>query len=103
MHVLAQLDDVARLLAKSPEGFTFTTGSTVGTGSSPSAALRDAAEQGFEGSDVVLGSLGGGGERGGYPEGCGPRGEGGATADRRGHGGFPEVMVAERPWFILVA
>jgi len=49
------------VLAKSPEGFTFTTGGTVGTGSSPSAALRDAAEKGFEGADVVLGALGGGG------------------------------------------
>ena len=49
------------VLAKSPEGFTFTTGGTVGTGSSPSAALRDAAQQGFEGSDVVLGAMGGGG------------------------------------------
>ena len=49
------------VLAKSPEGYTFTTGGTVGTGSSPSAALRDAAQQGFEGSDVVLGAMGGGG------------------------------------------
>ena len=49
------------VLAKSPEGFTFTTGGTVGTGSSPSAALRDAAEKGFEGSDVVLDAMGGGG------------------------------------------
>lgn len=48
------------VLAKSPEGYTFTTGGTVGTGATPSAALRDAAMQGFEGSDVVLDQLGGG-------------------------------------------
>jgi len=32
----------------------------VGSGASPSEALRDAAQQGFQGSDVVLGALGGG-------------------------------------------
>ena len=49
------------VLSKSPEGFTFTTGGTVGNGPTPSAALRDAAQQGFEGSDVVLDQLGGSG------------------------------------------
>ena len=49
------------VLSKGPDGYTFTTGETVGNGPSPSAALRDAAQQGFEGSDVVLDQLGGGG------------------------------------------
>jgi len=50
------------VLAKAADGgYTFTVGETVGNGASPSEALRDAAEQGFQGSDVVLGALGGGG------------------------------------------
>jgi hypothetical protein len=50
------------VLAKAADGgYTFTVGETVGNGASPSEALRDAAEQGFQGSDVVLLALGGGG------------------------------------------
>jgi len=49
------------VLAKGKGGYTFTVGETVGSGASPSEALRDAAQQGFQGSDVVLGALGGGG------------------------------------------
>ena len=49
------------VLAKGGGGYTFTVGETVGSGASPSEALRDAAQQGFQGSDVVLGALGGGG------------------------------------------
>lgn len=53
------------VLSKSDGGYTFTTGGTVGNGPTPSAALRDAAQQGFEGSDVVLDQLGGGPSMGG--------------------------------------
>lgn len=49
------------VLSKSDGGYTFTIGAVTGSGASPSDALADAAMQGFEGSDVVLGSLGAGG------------------------------------------
>ncbi len=47
------------VLSKSPEGgYTFRVGTVIGTGETPSAALTDAAQQGFEGSEGVLEQLG---------------------------------------------
>jgi hypothetical protein len=46
------------VLAKSADGFTFKVGDVMGSGATPSAALGDAAMQGFEGADVILNSLG---------------------------------------------
>lgn len=53
------------VLGKGADGYTFTIEGVVGNGATPSAALADAAQQGFEGSDVVLDSLGMGGGMGG--------------------------------------
>lgn len=46
------------VLAKSPDGYTFTVGAVVGSGATPSEALGDAAMQGFDGGDVILNNLG---------------------------------------------
>jgi len=48
------------VLGKGAGGYTFTIEGVVGNGATPSEALADAAQQGFQGSDVVLGALGGG-------------------------------------------
>ena len=47
------------VLAKGGGGYTFTIEGVVGNGATPSEALADAAQKGFQGSDVVLGALGG--------------------------------------------
>jgi hypothetical protein len=41
------------------DGYTFTVGAVVGKGATPTEALRDAASQGFEGSDVILAAMDG--------------------------------------------
>jgi len=46
------------VLATAPGGYTFTVEAVVGSGSTPSEALGDAAMQGFEGGDVILNTLG---------------------------------------------
>ena len=47
------------VLSKSADGgYTFKVGAVIGTGDKPSEALADAAQQGFEGSEVVLSALG---------------------------------------------